>query len=266
MSDFFSELTNRWDFDESSGLLLDKIGSRDSDSVDSAPNRTPQGTWILDGVDDGITFLDASSPYPAGATYTNFLAWRAKIDPDGAILLAQLEEGGALPFKRGHGFQDNGGLQTNAFRILWGGFPSIDLTANVGRALLLDEWVVSAFSWNTTTNFFQQRVKTDGGGGTPIDLSASGTPGGDPLGQDLFLGRNRDGTVFYNIEYFQMGTINGSTKTNSELGDHIDQVHLNIIDDFASDDSGPIGGSGRTNFRLDSLRQTRWNRGVGRFM
>lgn len=82
----------------------------------------------------------------------------------------------------------------------------------------------------------------------------------------LTLGATDDATQLFNGIIGRSKIVEGEAWTQQQVTDDYDELVAKIgICDFDAPTGGPIGGLGRPNFRLDGLRQPRWNRGPVRF-
>ena len=251
MAIFLSELDHRWDFDELSGNILDKIGSKDSNVIGGASVYNGNSV-TFDGVNDSFTWPSASNPILHSGDWTFYIVMKFIEDPDAAVILAIDGDDAPTTFQQVVHWDDVN--KVNNFRATIGGNT---LNFDASRLLKSTETVVIMGSYDRTGNSYKHVHKSDDPS-TPYDLSGTDAITTDPNVQNFYLGRNNAGTTLWNIEVFEMGSIDGTAKSIVDMQDTAAEILNPTL--------AIKGGGERPSFRLDVLRQTRYNRGLTRFL
>jgi len=214
---FLSSLTSQWPFNEASGAILDSIGSKDSAVPEGTPTYNGESV-TYDGVDQAHSWGSTVNPMDHAGDVTHYLKWRMIPDPDGAAVTPIDGSESPTAFQQVAGWDDFN--KVNHFRPSFGS-NTIDIPA--GRVLTNTEIITSMISYNRTTKIFSYVIKSDHPT-TPFDLSGSFGIGTSPAVQSLHLGKNKAGTVFGNIEVYEMGADNGTAHSIADMQATVDQI------------------------------------------
>ncbi len=224
MASFRDSLTHRYDFDETSGPLLDKVGSKDSEVPVGAP--VYNGNNItLDGVDDYFKFLTANNPVDFSADFTFYICARATEIIDGNIFVFNdLDIAGEFvqfswDDKATHDSAEN------EMRVLIGdgAVHTTDyVRLDIGRPYTDTEiWVLSC-SYVVSTKAMKFTILSS----EDIDMSGTLTPAANaPAGTGgMFVGVNRATSLFTGMDIFEWGILNGTAKSIVDMQDTADEV------------------------------------------
>lgn len=220
MSDFISLLDHRWDFDEASGAILDKVGSADSAAPQGVP--TFNGNSVTyDGVDDAHSFTNAID---VSGDWTHYIVAKAVEDPDGVVIIYYDGDDSPTTFIQNSWDDLN---KVNNFRMAVGTVTN-DVVA--GRLLNQTETTVLFLAYKKDTNNVDFVIKSDDPV-APFDLSGFfENTGADPASTILRMARNAVNSKFFNIEVFEMGSIDGTAKSIEDMQDTAANLLFPIAD------------------------------------
>lgn len=212
--------SHRYDFDETSGQLLDKVGSKHSNSINGGLTRTGS-SYLLDGVNDYVAFTAANNPLGNVSTddYSIYMLFRL-LNANGNLEGIIGGDSGRFP-----GWLWNDSSLTNT---LAGSANNIG-TDNFNMGIAepeSDEYVAMCMSVNASTN--QLHVAAETSGGTKVNASLVHSGGSnEPTNRPFYIGRYS--TIYGHMEAHQMGTY----ATAYALTDLQDTV-ADLIADLAS--------------------------------
>lgn len=224
MPSFISELTSRYLMNESSGVMVDTIGSKDSDSPAGSPTYNPSAPrpFIrLDGAVDSFGFTSGNSPLDHSGDLTFHFLYSFPTDPDGVNTIPIDGSSSPTTFQQLARWDDLN--VTNKFRFAWGNVAGGALDIDAGRLILADEIIANIISYDRTSNDFKYVIKSDHAT-TPLNLSGTVAIGTDPAVQSMFIGRNKAGSFFTEMDMYDMGNISGTAKSIADMQDTADAL------------------------------------------
>jgi len=209
MTSILGTETHRYDFDESSGQVLDKVGSADSTTIRGTPLRTGF-SWILDGVADSPRWSLANKIFDISADMTFYVKLKLLETPIDTFLRLY---GGISDDNKAPGAQWNDQIGTNLMQILVPSSPPAKVDVDIGRDPGINEIFIMIWSYVVSSKGLKAVIKSDNG----IDHNGTATGSIDPTVQGFDLGESFG--EFGNIEVFQMGTVNGTAHSLEDLQD-----------------------------------------------
>jgi len=217
MTSFLGTETHRYDFDESSGAILDKVGSADSTLTRGAP--TYNGNSVTyDGVDDGHRWSDANKPFDIGSDMSFYLKFKFLEEPIGSVLRVHGGGSSSAHDNSSPGAQWNDTSAENLVQILVPSTSPAKVEKNIGRDPGVNEMFVLVWSYVVATKEIKGVIKSN----NLIDHSQTDTGLDSPVVRGFDLAEAFD--EFGNIEVFQFGTVNGTAHSIADLQDTADAL------------------------------------------
>ena len=249
MASFYSSLTHRYDMDEASGQLIDKVGSKDSTTILGAATYN-EPSISLDSIDDAFHFSTANNPFIMSGDFSGGIV--AELQTIENTILATLDLAGNF-------FQLFAADSVDWLQLNMGTGPDANNLV-VGRDLALSEKFAWMFSFDFSTGELHCVAKSDHPT-LPLDLSGTITVAPPSSVGGLYLGRNRTGTNYYEPTYHLMGSEIGTARSIADLQD--------TADDFLSPPAPPEVPEGEEGGRTPRGllgRRGRISRGASRFI
>ncbi len=255
MASMLGNETHRYDFDEVSGLIIDKVGSKDSTS-DNGTLVYNGETVSADGVSARMNWSTDAGVSPwvwndAGGTagYIHFVNQEGSAGQNGlAKVISGVESGASGPAMNWDDLNATNALRCSLHQTL----QTVDI--ELGREMNVGEAFVWAWSRNNTGAFIFV-IKSDGG----IDLSETGS-GATALNDRAWsLGGNPAGTSHFKADFAQVGTVIGAESTLVELQADCDTLLASsapaVINRSMYKDTGAYKDNGlfKDNFGTDTL-------------
>ncbi len=224
MTSLLGDETSRYDFDEGSLPILDKVGSKDSTGSGGSPTLTGS-SLITDGATDHVLWSTVGQAFSAQADHTVYILFKYLDTVEGGdkVILGPNPNG----FSTEIAWKDALG-ETIRLHVDNTGSNALDL--DVGRNLTNSEIIALAYSYVASSKTQTMAIKSTGG------LLADGSQVGDnaPSNLGMVLGANGPLSSHSNIEYKQMGVIAGTARSLVDLQDTVAELisDLNVDGNF----------------------------------
>ena len=201
-------------FNESSGAILDKVGSADSTSIGGAPVYNGNSVSV-DGIDDFFGWSDANKPFDASADFTHYLKFKILEATSGVVIrLFGGEVDNTSPVGQWNDLTSSDLIQALGRGQGNGGTVSL----NIGKNPDSTEIFTYAYSYKVSTKTMTLAIQSDDG----VVANGSNVGTQAPIAQGFTLAKAFG--QFGNLEFFQMGTVNGTAHSLIDLQDTVNAL------------------------------------------
>lgn len=248
---------HRYDMDELSGRMIDRVGSFNSNDFGGATAGDGEKR-TTDGVDDREGWDTPNVPFDNSADNSWYIVMKTLEALNGVSfeMMAQ----GLPPSAANRGIEiiwNDTGLSNTVRFSTNQSTDRVDLA--IGREFDANEFIFVACTFEASSDQLHVALRTDMG----IDLAGSDIQNSETqTNVGINLGANGANNVFHNMEYYKFGG-NATFVSPADLQATLDDLEALF---GVGGVEGIKGGGPRVNFRKDVLRQTRINRSLARFI
>lgn len=216
MSNRAGDFDHLWKFNESSGQMVDTIGSKNSTTISGAPTYNGGSDGVsFDSVDDDAQWDEDNAPFVWTDDFTHWFQFKLTGSINGVARFFHVPD---VAGKSMYLYWDDLNV-TNKFRFSDGIATTITIDAN--REPDPTEKVSFGFSWVNATKTIKWVLKSDAES-SPFDLSGTQVLTLVPAASGQKINSNQGGTVFTGLTGHNMATIDGEAASIVDIQDTID--------------------------------------------